>query len=224
LYDEVAKKVIEIKRKSIVPVYGTAAVWALYCLVFPLYRTWHFIVLACLGVVAYILLSKLFPGKIERIEVPKEPQRTGDDKIDALLAEGEMAVAEMRRIRGTIPDKSVQAKIDELVDITDKIFKKQLVEPIVYNQVKRFADFFLPTSIKLLNAYDRFGQSGVAGENITSTMERIDTALDTTLNSYKKFFDSLFENQALDIETDISVLETMLKRDGLLGDGLSGER
>ena len=206
---------IEIKRKSVVPVYGVGVVWVLYCLIFPLYRTWHFILLACIGVVAYIVLSKLFPGKIEQIEVPEEPERTGDEKIDALLAEGENAVAEMRRLRDTIPTVSVQQKIDELADITDKIFKKLLVEPTVSSQVKRFADFFLPTTVKLLCSYVRFSQSGVEGENITSTLERISTALDTTLVSYRKFYDSLFENQALDIETDITVLDTMLKKEGL---------
>jgi len=208
--------VIEIKKKSVIPVYGLAAVWVLYCLVFPLYSTWHFIGLVCIGALTYAILSKLFPARIESIEVTEEPERTGDEKIDALLAEGETAVAEMRRLRETIQNEPVLLKIDELVDITDKIFKKLLVEPTVYKQIKRFADFFLPTSMKLLHAYDRFGQSGIEGENITGTMERIDTALDMTLSSYKKFFDSLFENQALDIETDIDVLETMLKRDGLI--------
>ena len=207
---------IEIRKKSVVPLYSAAAVWVLYCLIFPLYKTWHFILLICLGVVVYATLSKIFPGTVERIEIPKEPERTGDEKIDALLAEGETAVAEMKRLHDTIPAELVRRKVYELILITDKIFKKLLIEPSVYSQVKRFADFFLPTSIKLLNSYDRFGQSGVDGENISSTMERIDSALDMTLNSYKKFFDSLFENQALDIETDIDVLETMLKRDGLI--------
>ena len=85
-----------------------------------------------------------------------------------------------------------------------------------YKQIRRFADFHLPTTIKLLHTYDRFGKSGVRGENIAGTMTRIDTALDTILESYKKFFDSLYANQALDIETDITVLETMLKNDRLI--------
>ena len=207
---------IEIKKKSVIPLYGTAAVWVLYCLIFPLYRTWHFILLACVGVLVYFILSKLFPGRIERIEVPEEPERTGDERIDALLVEGETAVNEMRRLRSTITNANLVVKVDELIAVTDKIFKKLLIEPKAYKQVKRFADFFLPTSVKLIGTYDRFGQSGIKGENITSTMERIDSALDMTLDSYRKFFDSLFEDQALDIETDISVLETMLKRDGLI--------
>jgi len=207
---------IEIKKKSIIPVYGVAVVWVLYCMIFPLYKTLHFIILACTVVLVYTGLTMLFPGKTETVEIPAEPERSGDDKIDALLEEGEKAVATMRGLRDTITGDSVKQKIDELVSITDKIFKKLLVEPGVYKQIKRFSDFFLPTTIKLLNSYDRFGQSGVSGDNITGTIERIDTALDTTIDSYRKFFDSLFENQALDIEADIRVLETMLKKEGLI--------
>jgi len=159
----------------------------------------------------------LFPGKTEYIEIPVEPERTGDELIDELLAEGEKAIAEMHRLRDSIPDELVREKIVEVAAITDKIFKDLLEDPDDYNQVKRFSDFYLPTTIKLLHTYDRFGQSGAGGENISGTLERIDSALDTIIDSYKKFFDSLFENQALDIETDIIVLEKMLRSEGLIG-------
>lgn len=208
---------IEIKKKSVIPVYGVAAIWALYCVFFPLYKTWHFIVLACLGALAYVVLSAVFPGKTVSVELPEQPVRTGDDQVDELLAEGERAVGEMRRLRDAIPGEKVRLKLDEIISVTDLIFKNLIDNPSDYKQVKRFSGFYLPTTIKLLHTYDRFGQSGASGENITGTMERIDTALDSILESYKKFFDSLFKHQALDIETDITVLEGMLEREGLLG-------
>ena len=200
--------------------YGVALIWLLYCILFPLYRTWHFIVLACSAALAYTVLSAIFPGKTEYIEIPQEPERTGDDKADALLAEGERAVAEMRTLHNAIQDEPVKQKLNEIITVTDKIFKNLLGSPGDYRQVKRFADYFLPTTIKLLHTYDRFGRSGAQGENITGTRERIDEALDTILDSYKKFFDSLFADQALDIETDIRVLENMLKNEGLLSNEL----
>ena len=208
---------MEVKKKSVVPVYGVAAVWVLYCFIFPLYKTWHFIVLACLAVLSYVILSAVFPGKTEIIEIPEEPERSGNEEIDALLAEGEKAVAEMRRLRDSIPGDPIKEKIDKIIAVIDKIFKDLLEDPDDYKQVKRFADFYLPTTIKLLHAYDRFDRSGVEGDNITGTLERIDTALDKILGSYEMFFDSLFVNQALDIETDIRVLENMLKQEGLSG-------
>ena len=210
---------IEIKKKSVVPIYGLMIVWVLYCVIFPLNSVIHFVILAGVGAVTFFFLSAIFPGKTVSIEATEEPQRTGDKKVDALIANGEKSITDMRGFSNAIFDETVRQKANELVSITDKIFKKLLVEPGVYSQVKRFADFFLPTTVKLLSTYVSFSQSGAKGENITSTLERINSALDTTLVSYRKFFDSLFENQALDIETDITVLDTMLKKEGLLDSG-----
>ena len=206
---------MEIKIKSVIPVYGAAAAWVLFCVFIPLYETLHFIVLACVVALVYIVLSAIFPGKTKHIDIPEEPVKTGDTKIDELLSEGERAVVEMRRLRDFIPGDTVKKKIDSIIIITDKIFKDLLEDPSDYRQVNRFAEYYLPTTISLLHAYDRFGRSGGEGENISGAMARIDTTLDTISESYAKFFDSLFENQALDIETDIKVLESILKREGL---------
>ena len=207
----------EVRKKSVVPLYGMAAVWIIYCLVFPLYRILDFLFLIIAGAAAYTVLSLAFPGKTEYIKEPEKPVETGDTDIDALLREGERAVSEMRAACSRITDAQVVKKVEEIISVTDKIFKNILDDPTDYRQVKRFSEFYLPTTIKLLHAYDRLGKSGVEGENITGTIRRIDEILDTIIDSYKKFFDSLFENQALDIETDIQVLESMMKKEGLYG-------
>ncbi|MCL2663171.1 MAG: 5-bromo-4-chloroindolyl phosphate hydrolysis family protein [Oscillospiraceae bacterium] len=207
---------IEIEKKSVVPIYGLMVVWVLYCVIFPLDSILSFVGLASAGLIAYGVFSLIFPGKTISINATEKPKSTGDEKVDTLLTEGEKSVAEMRGMSAAITDDAIKQKANELISVTDSIFKKLLIEPDVYTQVKRFADFFLPTTVKLLCSYVRFSQSGVDGENITSTLERISNALDTTLVSYRKFYDSLFETQALDIETDIDVLDTMLKKEGLL--------
>jgi len=214
---------IEIKKKSVIPVYGLMVVWVLYCVIFPLNGLLNFLGLMSAGLIAYGLLSLIFPEKTISIEATETPKSTGDEKVDTMLAEGEKSVSEMRGMSAAITDDEIKQKADELISVTDSIFKKLLIEPAVYTQVKRFSDFFLPTTVKLLCSYVRFSQSDARGENITSTLERISTALDTTLVSYRKFYDSLFESQALDIETDISVLDTMLKKEGLLDSGFDAK-
>ena len=79
-------------------------------------------------------------------------------------------------------------------------------------------NYYLPTTIKLLNAYDRMSAAGVEGDNIDKSMKNINEMLDAAIVAYRKRLDSLFENQALDIETDIEVMNTMLAREGLSGD------
>jgi len=188
----------------------------MYCVFFPLYSTWHYIALACTAALVFAVLSAIFPGKTEFIEAPEEPVSTGDEKADALIAEGRVAVIEMRGLRDSIPDESVQKKIDDIIFVIESIFAKVVEDSKCYKQVRRFADFYLPTTIKLLHTYDRFSRSGAEGDNISGTMGRIDNALGTIHDSYVNFFDSLFEHQALDVETDILVLESMLKNEGLL--------
>lgn len=207
----------EIRKKSPVPVYGLAAVWLLWCLFLPLYRLSDFLILIVCAVGAYAVLSILFPGTTEYVREEEKPASTGNAEIDALLAEGEKALREMERLKGSIRDAEVSGKIGELISVTGKIFAALKDDPADLKQVKRFADYYLPTTLKLLNAYDRLGSVGETGENIAGSMRRISEILDTTLEGYRKQLDALFANQALDIETDIVVLESMLKREGLAG-------
>ena len=74
---------IEAKRKSIIPVYGVTAVWVLYCLIFPLYKTWHFIALACIVVLTYTVLIRFFPDKVEQVEIPEEPECLDEEKTES---------------------------------------------------------------------------------------------------------------------------------------------
>lgn len=207
----------KIKKPSAIPLYGTAAVWILYALLLPLYKPSHFLYLIALGVLAYWGLSKLFPGTVIEVEEPKEPVTTGNEEIDSLLREGERAIAEMDRIAGNTKDMEVRSKILTLRDLTDKIFKDIIDDPADVPQVKRFSSYFLPTTIKLLNAYDRMSDSPAQGSNTGSIVSGVENVLDTTIEAYQKQLDALFANEALDIETDIKVLETMLKREGLGG-------
>lgn len=207
----------EVRKKSVVPIYGLAAVWLLYCLFFPLIRFSDYLLLVSCALAAFTVLTLLFPGKTELVKEPEKPVSTGNEEIDKLLAEGRTAVSEMNRIRDAIKDQNVCKKIGELIEVTEKIFKSLAEDPYDLRQVKRFAGYYLPTTIKLLHTYDRMGSIGASGQNITGTMQRIDAILDATLEGYRKQLDALFANQALDIETDIIVLENMMKREGLAG-------
>ena len=202
----------EIRTRSAVPFYGTAAVFALYALFLPMYRLSDYCIFAAMGVVTFFVLRRFFPGTVEQV---LEPVSTGDADIDALLREGETAVAEMLRLAKAIEEGAVRERVVAIADVTDKIFKNVIEDPSDYKQVRRFADFFLPTTMKLLHAYDRFGRSGAVGDNADATRERIEDALKQIHTSYQKQYDALFANQALDIETDIMVLEAMLKKENL---------
>ena len=144
---------------------------------------------------------------------PKKP--TYSPEVQAVVDEGRRAHTELEHLYATIPNLSVKAKIRELINVSDKIVEDAVNDPSDVPQIKKFLDYYLPTTIKLLNAYDRMGAQGIEGNNISGTMQSIEEMLDTAVGAYKKLLDSLFANQALDVETDIEVMNTLLKREGL---------
>lgn len=135
--------------------------------------------------------------------------------IDPIVEEGNRALSEMGRLYMSIRDDNIRSKINEIMRITDKITQDAINDPSDIPQIKKFFNYYLPTTIKLLNAYDRMDSQGIEGENIGKSMKNIEEMLDVAIEAYKKRLDSLFEDQALDIETDIDVLNQMLKREGL---------
>lgn len=136
-------------------------------------------------------------------------------QVDPIVEEGNKALSEMGRLYLSIKDPEIRSKINEIMRITDKIVQDAISDPTDIPKIKKFMNYYLPTTIKLLNAYDRMGSQGIEGENIDRSMKSISEMLDAAIAAYKKQLDSLFANQALDIETDIAVMNSMLDREGL---------
>lgn len=204
----------EIRKKSVVPVYVFAGVWLIYSLFFPLYKLWHFILVAAVSLLFFFLASKLFPGKIIAVEEPKN-EETGNPEVDAVVREGKIAMREMGRLYASIENTEVKKRIVEIMDISDKIVKDAISDPKDIPNIKRFLNYYLPTTIKLLNAYDRMSVQGIEGSNISGSIQRIEDMLDTVVVAYKKQLDALFADEAMDIETDIKVMDGLLQREGL---------
>lgn len=205
----------EIRIKSVVPIYAVAVAWLIYCLFFPLYLLWHFLLLIAVSAAVYLVFSKLFPGRTIKVEEPEKPVSTGNTELDAILNEGGTAIKEMGRLYSSIPEPSVKSRIMEIMNISDKIIKNAVDDPKDIPAIRKFLNYYLPTTIKLLNAYDRMYAQGVEGSNISGTMSKIEDMLDTIVAAYNKQLDSLFADEALDIETDIQVMDGMLRREGL---------
>jgi hypothetical protein len=207
----------EIRIKSAAPVYGAAAAWALLCIVLPVHSPWRLLIPVAGAVAAYIALGRVFPGSVRYVEEPETLAETGDEAVDSLLREGEAAVAEMLRLRGAASDFQFKDKVARIAELTIKIFKDVIDDPSDFAQVRRFADVFLPEILKIIGAYSSLAASGSLGEGVESAKARAIGAFDTIIDSCQRQFDALFNNQILDLETDIKVLEAMLKREGLAG-------
>ena len=208
----------KIVHKSAIPLYAAAVTWLLYALLFPLYRLPHFLLAAAAAAVVGIVARLFCRDTVE--EVPEEPETTGNEELDKMIADGKKAITEMKRLDDNIADPAISAQIVRLQQLAGKIFAQVEQNPEKLPQIRKFMNYYLPTTLKILNAYDRMGEQGVSGENITSTMQKVEGMMSTIITAFEKQLDSLFGSEAMDISTDMVVLENMMAREGLTDDPL----
>ena len=221
------------KRKSTAPFYAAAVVWLAYALVFPLYEPLHYALAAGASVLAFSAASALCRagavGEMAGAEEPKkeepvkEQASTGNPELDKMIRDGALAIQEMKRLDENIADPGISADIVRLEQVSAKIFEEVRQHPEKLPQIRRFLDYYLPTTLKLLNAYDRMSGTGVSGENIDTTLAKVEGMMRTIVAAFEKQLDSLYGSEAMDISTDITVLENMMAREGLVDDPLKAE-
>lgn len=125
---------------------------------------------------------------------------------------------ELRRVNDAIPDEEMTDKISRLEAVSAKIFEQARTDPDKLPQMRKFMDYYLPTSLKLLKTYAELDKQGVEGENITESKRRIEQTMDTLVKAFETQLDRLFASDALDVSTDIDVMQNMLRADGLTDD------
>ena len=216
--------VVKKVRKSVAPYYGMAAVWAAWAALFDLYRIRDFALAAVLSIGTFLLLRAVCGGEsaapAKEADRPKagEEKGTGNPELDKMIREGQLAISEMRRLDSNIADEKISADIRRLETVSNSIFQQVKADPGKLPQIRKFMDYYLPAALKILNAYDRMSAAGVSGENIDGTKRRVEDIMTTIVKAFEKQLDSLFGSDALDISTDISVLESMLIQEGLAGE------
>lgn len=214
-------------RKSAAPLYGAAAVWVVWALVLDLYRWNHFAMAALVSAGVFLLLRAVCRDEVTETEIPVPPppeeKPTGNAELDKMIDDGKKAISEMKRLDDAIEDEKISRDIRRLETVCQGIFGQVKADPSKLPQIRRFMDYYLPTTLKLLNAYDRMDAAGVSGENIDTTKRRVEDIMGTIVTAFHKQLDNLFGTDALDISTDISVLETLLAREGLAGEHMKAE-
>jgi hypothetical protein len=125
---------------------------------------------------------------------------------------------EIRRVNDDIPDPHLSQQIDRIEEITRQILQYQKGHPESAPQLHSFLSYYLPTTLKILNAYAEMEKQSIQGRNITETRQRIEKMMDKVVSGFETQLDQLYAGDRMDITSDISVLEQMLAQDGLTSD------
>jgi len=150
----------------------------------------------------------------KKTEQPEEDSSASqtESNYDAILRE-------IRELNDRIDDDEVSRRIETIETLTARIFAVVEEKPEKLPQIKSFMNYYLPTTLKLLRSYATFERQNISGENIDKAKADISRILDTLAKGYSQQLDKLFADDVLDISSDIEVLESMMKKDGLSGGG-----
>lgn len=231
------------KKQSTLPIYAVGLVWISYAIEGKLTSFGGVIGCAALSAVTYLVLKLIFPDKlVETEDAPKqketarpEPEKapekapepapqpqqaagsTGNAELDAVLKQGQESVQRIRELNDEIPDFKLSAQLKQLELLTQKIFDYVRQHPENLKQIRQFLNYYLPTTIRLLEQYVVLQNQGLRTGNIDEGMTKIETMLEKVIAAFQQQLDSLFENDVVDITAEIRVMEKMMASEGLAG-------
>lgn len=141
-------------------------------------------------------------------ETPAAAPDIGIEDYDAIIKK-------IRALDEAIRDEAVSARIRRIEFVTRNIFEYIARNPDKKNQIRMFMNYYLPTTLKLLESYSLIERVGVTGQNMRDAKNNIEKTLDTLVAGFEQQFDLLYRAESVDISSDIEVLEQMMARDGL---------
>ena len=230
--DEQKEKQNAKKKRSALPIYAIGAVWLLYAKKLDSFR--GIVSCAVVSLIVYAILRIVMRGK-KAEEPPKaaeptqpqpkqeekqpEPQPEREEKLppelQSVIYQGKRAIADIRRLNDEIPDERMSAQIDLIERLTAQIFDCVRQHPEKLSQIRQFLNYYLPTTIKLMEQYVTLQNQSVKTENITEGMQKIEDLLDKVIVAFQRQLDALFESDVVDITADIRVMEQMMASEGL---------
>jgi 5-bromo-4-chloroindolyl phosphate hydrolysis protein len=152
----------------------------------------------------------------EEQEREEEQKYAGvDGSVRRIIEEGNRYKEKIRQANDDIADEAMSSKLAALESIMNRIFKQVQAKPETAPRLRKLMNYYLPTTTKLLDAYIELDRQDEPGENVRTTKREIESALDTINKAFENLLDSMFQDMAWDISSDISVMKSMLDQDGL---------
>lgn len=154
-------------------------------------------------------------------EIRQEKESDSNENLSKearqVIEEGNAYIEQIRKSNDAIPGVEISNKMYHLENVIKRIFKRVEQHPELIDDLHKFMDYYLPTTVKLLQAYEELDKQDVEGDNIIMAKKEIENTLDTINEAFENLLDSFFRDTAWDVATDISVLKTMLAQEGLTG-------
>ena len=205
-------KWIEKRTRPVLPLYLAALTWPVASLILPPYRLVNLVIIAALSTVVYLVSSRFCPTRVQRVE---QPYATGSENTDAMLNGIAANLDGLHKLNEAIPDPQLSRAMDRMEKAGRSIAAVVEKTPDKARSVDRFARYYLPEVVKLMGTYAALEQNGVRGENAAQIEAELRRNAETTATAFENQLDALYSAEAMDISTDIEVLDSILKSQNL---------
>ena len=202
----------EKRTRPVLPIYLAALVWPVGALLLPAYRLSNLLIIAGLSLAAYGLGTKFCPTRVIRKQVP---YATGSEDVDTMLSGISANLDKLHALNDAMPDPELSAAMTRMEKAGRSIAAAVEQTPDKARSIDRFARYYLPEVIKLMTTYANMEKNGVKGGNADQILTELRRNAATTAKAFENQLDALYSAEAMDISTDIEVLDGILKSQNL---------
>ncbi len=202
----------EKQQRPVLPLYMAAAVWLVGAVLLPPYRLLNLLILTALSLAVYAVGLRLCPTRVVKTLVP---YATGSEDVDALLTGIAQNLDTLHALNVDIPDEVLSAAMDRMEKAGRGIVAAVEQAPEKARSIDRFARYYLPEVLKIMGAWAGMEKAGAKGENAGAVLADIRKNAGTMATAFENQLDALYSAEAMDISTDIEVLDGILKAQNL---------
>lgn len=205
-------KIIRTRRPSVLPWYAGALAFVVLCALLPVYRLWA--LLAALGgaLAVFGAARKVCPPRVMETEVPFH---TGVDDVDAMLTDIQKKLDTLHALNEALPDPQLSAAMTRMEKAGRAIVETVEADPAKAKQVRRFANYYLPDAVHVLEQYAKLAKQGVRGANAASIRAEVERNAGSIATAFENQLDALYAAESMDLSADLTVLQNMLRGQGL---------
>jgi len=169
------------------------------------------------GVGAFFLTLLFFPRPVYFTEIRrttpkvKKPAATGNSELDSTLNSIYENKKELVRLFDEIKSPKIKAPGKEILRILELISTYVTENPAKVKELRQFVNYYLPTTVSFIATYADLELKPEKGENINATLAKIEETAANLVAVFKREYDDLFMDKAMDIEAEVAVMKALIK-------------
>lgn len=168
--------------------------------------------------------KRMEQGRLLKEQEEQEKQRIEKDPVQKeltqVLTEGKRYVKEIRRLNDEILGEDISNQLDKMEEIIASIFELVKRKPEKISELRKLMQYYLPMTVKVVTSYRDFENERVHSEQLEESKREIRETLDKVISAFTALREKMFQEDVLDISTDLDVLEAMMSQEGLIEDEL----